>query len=574
MKRSIALVFSILGLAAFAQTSSATPFYAPIYSDDQVLGLEYNTGGSVSPMPGSPFGVPSGGTTGFATTPDGKKGFAAYLFNPGVRGMSIGSAGEVVPAQDKIDLGNNGVYNVAVSPDSRFAYAATRYYPGSGDAGIRAFSFSDNGALTQVAGSPFGVIWEFFDIAITPDGKFLYGTNGMGLIAFSVNPDGSLTQIGPTGGPVAQWVMASPDGRFLFVGGETAGKAALFSYSIAADGALTQIGSPAVFAGASGQLPALAPNGRFLYMPEQNDETIHAVRINPDGSLAAVGSISGFESRSIVVSPDSKWLFAWIHGADDTLARAPIGADGNLGALQTVSVYNPGEGVRMHFRTGFGGIANFNAKPSNKTLTMTFDGTKSTAKQGVVGSYDWVFGDGGAAANGGATISHKFAKPGVYDVALTARDSGGCGSERIFLGQTAPCMGSPESVKTIKVDTPPWITSMSVSPKGVASKSKIKFKLTEKARVTFVVQKPAAGRLVGKSCRKPSAKNRKGKRCTRWLRASKSFRANGKKGSNSLKFSGKVGGKTLKRGRYRLAATAVDKAKGKSPQRTAAFRKR
>lgn len=574
MRRLIPIVFALVALGVTAQSVSAAPLYAPIYSDDQVLGLEYNTQGGFTPLPGSPFGVPSGGTTGFATTPDGKKGLTGYLFNPGVRGMSIGAAGEVTPSQPKIDLGNNGVYNVAVTPDSRFAYAATRYYPGSGNAGVRAYSFADNGALTEVAGSPFGGIWEFLDVAITPNGKFLYGSVGMGLVAYSINTDGSLTEIGPTGSPAAQWVMTSPDGRFVFVGGENSGKAAVFSYSINADGLLTPVGSPVVFAGSSGQLPALAPNGRFLYVPEQNDKVVHAVRINPDGSISAGAALPVEEARSIVVSPDSKWLVVWNHGAEDTLARAAIGPDGNLGPLQTIGPYDPGEGVRMHFRTGFGGVADFNAKPATKTLTMTFDGSKSTAKQGAVGSYDWSFGDGASAAGSAASVSHKFSKPGIYEVALTARDSGGCGSERIFLGQTAPCMGSPESVKTIKVDTPPWITSMSVSPKSVGSKSKIKFKLTEKARVTFFAQKPAAGRLVGKSCRKPSAKNRKGKRCTRWLRASKSFRSNGKKGSNSVKFTGKVGKSTLKRGRYRIAATAVDKAKGKSPQRTAAFRKR
>ena len=56
------------------------------------------------------------------------------------------------------------------------------------------------------------------------------------------------------------------------------------------------------------------------------------------------------------------------------------------------------------------------------------------------------------------------------------------------------------------------------------------------------------------------------------MRASKSFRHNGKSGSNSLKFSRKIGGKRLKARSYRLNAVAVDSAKGKSPVKTAPFK--
>lgn len=576
MRRLIPVVVALCAFVMAVSTATAATLFAPEYSNDRIFGLEIAAGGAASPIAGSPFDAASGGLVSFSTTPDGRKGIGGY-FAPGaggVRGFSVSPEGVVTPAQAKFGLAVNGVYSTAVSPDGRFAYAGTRYYPGSGDAGVRAYAFADNGALTEVSGSPFEPGYEVLDVAITPDGKFLYATVGMGLVAFTINPDGTLTSLGNTGGVVALWASASPDGRFIFVGGESSGKAAVFSFKVEANGLLTEVGVPVVFAGASPRPPAISPDGRFIYMAEQNDGAVHTVRVNPDGSLAMVGSLTGVDVDAAVVSPDSKTLYVSDSLVTSTLSRSAIGPDGVPGPLQKVVDFDPGEPVRMHFRTGFGAVAEFSAKPAKKTLTMTFDGSKSTAKQGAVGSYDWLFGDGGSAANGGASISHKFAKPGVYEVALTARDSGGCGSERIFLGQTAPCMGSPESVKTVKVDTPPWITAMSVSPRRVGSKAKIKFKLTEKARVTFVVQKPAAGRLVGKSCRKPSAKNRKGKRCTRWLRASKSFRANGKKGSNSLKFTGKIGSKTLKNGRYRLAATAVDRAKGKSPQRTAAFRKR
>lgn len=571
MKRAISLIVLSCTLAVCAQTAAAATFYAPEYSDDRVNAFDVGPGGALTPMAGSPFELPLGGLTSFATTPDGRKGAIGYLFFPGVRGATIGANGSVAAAQPNINFVDNGVYSAAVTPDSRFAYFATRDNSGPLVAGVRAFSFADDGALSELSGSPFQTDYEFLDVAVTPDQKFLYGTVGMGLIAFSINPDGTLTAIGPTGGVVARWVSVSPDGRFVFVGGEDGGNGAVFSFAIQPNGELTEVGLPVVAPGVIGQAPAVAPNGKFVYLPESNSDGVYAARVNPDGSLTLAGSLTGIDARSVVVSPDSKYLIIYAGDGVHRLWRSAIGPDGVPGAPQVIGPYDPVETLRMHFRTGYGGFASFTSTPETKPLTVTFDGSKSTAKQGAIGDLDWTI-DGTAAT--GAVQTRTFPKPGVYDVSLTARDAGGCGSERAWLGQTAPCMGSPESVKTVRFDTPPWITSMSVSPKRVASKAKIKFKLTEKARVTFVVQKPAAGRLVGKSCRKPSATNRKGKRCTRWLRASKSFRANGKKGSNSLKFTGKVGSKTLKRGRYRLSATAVDSAKGKSPLRTAAFGKR
>lgn len=569
MKRAISLIVLSCAIAAYAQSAAAATFFAPVYSDDQVRAFDVGVGGTLTETTGSPFGVPDGGTTGFATTPDQKKGLSAYLFNPGVRGASIGENGSVTPAQPKIGLGSNGVYNVAVSPDSRFAYVATRYYPGSGPAGVRAYSFAENGALTELAGSPFANAWEFFDVAVTPDQKFLYGTVGMGVIAMSVNTDGTLTFIGQTAPVVAEWVMTSPDGRFVFVGGEESGNAAVFSFSINPDGTLTQVGSPVVATDVSGQVPAAAPNGRFIYLPELNDDIIYAARVNPDGSLSLAGSLPVQDPRSLVVSPDSKYLFMYTSGSGENLLRSTIGADGVPQPPQTLSSYDPGEPIRMHFRTGYGAVANFTATPEAKPLTVKFDGSKSTAKQGALGDLDWTFGSEPVVT--GAVQTRTFPKPGVYDVSLTARDAGGCGSERAWIGQTAPCMGSPESTKTIKFDTPPWVTSLSISPKRIGKRSKAKFKLTEKARVTFTVQKPAAGRLVGSSCRKQTSKNRKAKRCTRWLNV-KSFRVNGKARSNSVKFTGTIGKTKLKKGKYRLRAIAVDSAKGKSPQRTVGFR--
>lgn len=569
MKRVISLIALTCAFAAFTQSAAAATFYAPEYNDDRVATFNVDAGGAPTPLTGTPFGLPSGGLTAFATTPDGNKAAAGYLFNPGLRGVTVGADGSISAAQPKIDFAENGVHNVAVSPDSRFAYFATRDDSGPVAAGVRAYSFSENGVLTELVGSPYSTDWEFLDVAVTPDQRFLYGTVGMGLIVFSINSDGTLTTIGNTGGVVAEWVSTSPDGRFVFVGGESGGNAALRSFAIEPSGNLTELGAPIISTDTSGKAPAVAPNGRFVYLPENNDDLIYVARVNPDGTLTQVGTLPGVEARSIVVSPDSARLFIHEGGGSGQLMVSQIGPDGVPGAPAGFAPYSPSTPTRMHFRAGLGGAASFTAKPATKPLTVTFDGSKSSVKRGVLGALEWTIDGTGVT---GAVQTRKFAKPGVYDVSLTVRDSDGCGSQRVWLGQTATCSGSPESTKTIKYDTPPWVTSMSISPKRIGKRTKVKFKLTEKSRVTFTVQRPTRGRLVGTSCRKQTSKNRKAKRCTRWVNV-KSFRVNGRAGrTNAVKFTGKIGKTKLKKGRYRLRAIAVDSAKGKSPQRTVSFR--
>ena len=91
--------------------------------------------------------------------------------------------------------------------------------------------------------------------------------------------------------------------------------------------------------------------------------------------------------------------------------------------------------------------------------------------------------------------------------------------------------------------------------------TKVSFRLNEAATVRFTVTRRAKGRRVkrGKKtrCVKPTRKNRKGKRCTRVVTLKGSFTRNGIAGKNSFHFTGRLRGRKLKPGRYRLVATAT-----------------
>jgi hypothetical protein len=89
--------------------------------------------------------------------------------------------------------------------------------------------------------------------------------------------------------------------------------------------------------------------------------------------------------------------------------------------------------------------------------------------------------------------------------------------------------------------------------------TKVSFNLNEAASVRFTVTRRVKGRRVkrGKrtACVKPTGKNRKRKRCTRVVTLKGSFSRNGVAGKNSFHFTGRLRGRKLKLGRYRLVAT-------------------
>ena len=75
-------------------------------------------------------------------------------------------------------------------------------------------------------------------------------------------------------------------------------------------------------------------------------------------------------------------------------------------------------------------VASFSVSCSQ--LTCDFDASSST---GSITSYDWAFGDGATAPNGGVTLSHTYVGPGGYAVMLTVHDATGSASTT----QTVTC---------------------------------------------------------------------------------------------------------------------------------------
>jgi hypothetical protein len=85
------------------------------------------------------------------------------------------------------------------------------------------------------------------------------------------------------------------------------------------------------------------------------------------------------------------------------------------------------------------------------------------------------------------------------------------------------------------------------------------YSLLGTGRVLFKIERAAAGRKVGRGCRKPSRRNRGAKPCTRYAKVG-AFAQDGLAGANVKTWSGKLGRRGLKPGRYRATLTAGNSA--------------
>jgi hypothetical protein len=116
-------------------------------------------------------------------------------------------------------------------------------------------------------------------------------------------------------------------------------------------------------------------------------------------------------------------------------------------------------------------------------------------------------------------------------------------------------------------------TTFAVDPKGTAETAvtarakkgtTFVYGLSEDARVLFTIEQVTKGRKVGSKCVKPTKSNRKKRSCTRYVKIG-SFAQDGVQGTNSKAFSGKIGRRTLKPGKYRATLVATD-ASGNASQ--------
>jgi 6-phosphogluconolactonase len=385
-----------------------------------------------------------------------------------------------VPASDEAT-------SVVISPDARALFVGS-----ISSNTISSYVIGADGALSsRVATTPAHAL----DLAITPDGSFLYGVAGSTASGtfqgYAVNGS-QLTELSPTStlpAPmIATAVAVSPDGNSLYVGGadpSSSSDGSIYRYAIdALTGALSRPTQEAAGLAGVDNL-GLSPDGTSLYAPAPGADIVYqfdvapssgalqpkntpffeadyqpySVTITPNGRYAYVnslGSVSGyaidpdtgeltlvdshstqFLGRFGAVSPDGRNLYVAAYAIHQFSIDPTSGTLTPLGAPvpsdQTVH-------IGLAFTPDQNPVASFTATAAPAGSPSTFDATGSTDSDGTVSTYLWDFHDG-PPVSGGPTITHTFASAGPHDVDLVVEDEMGCSTARTYTGHMVHCNG-------------------------------------------------------------------------------------------------------------------------------------
>jgi 6-phosphogluconolactonase (cycloisomerase 2 family) len=466
MRRLGLLGLMVAVLVCLPASASATNLYVGSQVNNSIDAFHVASDGSLTPIACSGSNCTAGGgTEQLVITPDNQFLYSVNADANTVSEFSMASDGSLTqlcssscPATGSTPIG------MTVSPNGKFAYAANQTDAGT----VSPFSVGSDGSLTSIAcpGSNCSTDGEADGIAMSPNGNYLYTTNqGSDTISeFSVGSDGSPTPLCTSACPAVTSaadllpVAVSPNGKFLYAAGRDNGE--VYPFQINSDGTLTPIAC-ATCGSTSENLNGLAvtPNGKFLYTANEDSDSISAFSINSDGTLTPI-SCSACAAGSnayaaLTVEPGSRYLYALTvgDGGNSTLVPFSINADGSLTPISCAPADCDTSESRVDVFSivatpDQAPVAKFTHSPGHAGQATKFNGSGSTAYQNAtVAVYDWSFGDGKSAPNGGPTPKHKFAKPGRYKVTLTVTDSLGCSTQQTYTGQTMSCNGS--SVATI-----------------------------------------------------------------------------------------------------------------------------
>jgi hypothetical protein len=190
-----------------------------------------------------------------------------------------------------------------------------------------------------------------------------------------------------------------------------------------------------------------------------------------------------------------------------------------------------------------------------------------------IASTRFSFGDGTALSAATLQAPHKYKRAGTFQASVTSTDT---------LGNSSTATGAIK----IRDRTKPKISRLSMTRRRFAiglhatarraatqkKGSAFRYRLSERASVTITIERPKPGRRSGSRCRPSSPRLKHHKRCTRYAKLGTLSRHTSKAGRKTVKFSGRIGKKALKPGRYRATLRAKDPAGNRSAPRRITFR--
>ena len=394
--------------------------------------------------------IPSGsGPIALALAPDGRTAFVADVFAGSIAVYRVRPRGGLTELRPRVRAGVRSPSGLAVSPNGRRLYVADQDV-----SRLLAFSIGDRGRLTPIGRPVASGSLLPRDVAVSPDGRWLFASHwstaaGKRAVVsvFEIRRNGALRLQGRTRvGVDAAGMVASPNGRFLYVDAQTSGRVS--GFRIAAAGGLRPLPGSPYPAGRQAEGVAITPDGRHLYVTNVTPRgRVWGFRVAPGGRLTRMPG-SPFRTGSngpegVAVTPDGRHLFTANSGSHDVTAFEI----GTAGRLTGVGSFPTGGRTPAAFRgvvvlPDQGPVAALVARVRGAGRESHFDAGGSLDRDGRVVRYDWNFGDGTVVRDAGADVGHVYVRAGRFQVTVTVHDNEGCGARFVFTGQTALCNGS------------------------------------------------------------------------------------------------------------------------------------
>ena len=353
----LAATISLFGAAASASASTASPVVGYTYVNDNtatantIAGFDRHADGSLTPIPGSPFAAGGAGLgAGLASqgaiqvTSDGRYLLAVDAGSNQISVLRITADGVPVLTGQPVSSGGIKPVSVAVSP-AGLVYVANSGVGGSGYSGFRLNPAGQlipvpHSTVTVPDGSGLG------DVFFNATGDRLIGTRtGTSQIdSFVVLPNGRLAAA--QGSPFTGQGLGQLGAEFspanpaqLFVSNAHNGPllGTVSAYNDSLSGQLTPIGSsPYADFQTAPCWVEFSHDGLYLFTVNTGSGSISSYAINPDGSLALIGSFTitgGGADIDARLSPDGNYLL--VDGSGHNFVSVFAVNGGNLTELPT-----------------------------------------------------------------------------------------------------------------------------------------------------------------------------------------------------------------------------------------------
>jgi len=332
-------------------------------SPNSVSAFSAAASGALSPVPGSPFLTGGNGAGGGFFAPNRittavVKDFL-YAANSGSNTVSAFSINPVTGALTPVPgspFATGGVadgvgISLTATPDDKFLIAAN-----GASMTITVYSVAANGALSQVAGSPFpgSAGGPLASAKVTSDGKFLAVSAAPGNISmFTITATGGLTLV--PGSPFPDTGAAGIDCNcagsqvYVAINGTASAKVDVFNISLS--GALSRIpGSPFTGPGANSNVVKLSPDDSTLFESDQGSNTVTVFSVAANGSLTVVPG-SPFPTPGTIapsgMATNQAGTLLYAAAINNLISGFSIGASGALTSV-------PGSPFSNGFPGGFG----------------------------------------------------------------------------------------------------------------------------------------------------------------------------------------------------------------------------